>query len=128
MRERLVRAGAVTVALVLAAAAPASALFTAPGATVSGNTFTAATLRPAGAPTVTWTCSGNAASGTMTWSASPSTFVQGYRVYAGGSLLGSTSATTITLAAGRRERLTLDVEAYAHGWSSTRTSVTTRAC
>ena len=125
--DRVARA-AVTVGLVLAVAAPASALFVETGTSVAANTFTAATLQPGGAPTITWTCSGNAATGALTWAASPSTFVQGYRVYAGGSLLGSTAATSITVSAGRKERLTLGVEAYAHGWSSTRTSVTTRAC
>ena len=114
-------------AVAVAAAAPAAALFDRPAVQVAGTTFTAATLEPPGVPSVVWTCSGVNATGTMSWPASPSTFVQGYRVYSAGALLGSTASTTITVSARRNDRLTLQVEAFAHNWSSGRRTVNTRA-
>ena len=127
MRRRGGAAAVVAVALAVAVAAPAAALFRRPGVQVAGNTFTAATLSSPGQPTVTWTCAGSSATGTMSWAPSASTFVQGYRVYSAGTLLGTTTSTSTTVTARRNDRLTLQVEAYAHNWSSGRATVTTRA-
>ena len=116
--------------LIVVLAAPASALFSSPAVSVDGNAFTAAVLQPPSNVAVTWVCKGKATSlsGTLSWTASPSSFAQGYRVRDASALVGTTSGTTMTVTGRKGDLLTFTVEAFAGGWSSVLASVTTTVC
>lgn len=126
MRRAAVASAVATAALVLAS--PAGALFEQRGAQVGGNSFAAATLAPSGPVTVAWTCQGRDATGAVTWTPSPSTFATGYRVLVDGVPVGETAATSVTVAARRGDRLTVEVVALAHSWTSPPQAASTRAC
>lgn len=131
-----VAGAACAIAAALATAAPAAARFSHSG-TASGS-FSAATVAPAGTPTITWRCTGNGKNPSrqaiVTWAASASSFVTGYAVErqsppsTSWAQVGTTDAATLTIAfGGFRPNTTVSfrVLALAHQWISQPTPAAT---
>lgn len=136
-RVRLLRS-ALLVAAVLALPVSAGAVYTA-SASVSANTFSVATLGPAGALSDTWTCPGGYGNNggftlTLTWPASPSAFVQGYVVSrapsSGGpwTQIAVTASTTVDdTGISKKTAAWYRVVAFAYLWLSSPSDASTTA-